>query len=355
MPPPVHGAAMVGQFVRDSELINSEFDAEYINLATAKSLEDIGSLRLGKIASYFSLYRKIVLSVKKGRPDLVYITPNAKGVSFFKEYLIVQKIQSMGVKVIAHYHNKGVSQKQDNWLYDRLYRLFFKGLKVILLSERLFPDIEKYVNLEDVFFCPNAIPDNSENVGGKIVTSPHIRILFLSNLLPDKGPIVLLDALEILKSKGYVFVCDFVGSETKQLDRMLFNSERDRRGLSSVVFYHGKKYGEEKEIFWQKADLFVFPTKDECFPLVLLEAMQHHLPVISTREGGIPDIVVEGETGYLVEKGDSTELADRIENLILSPELRVQMGERGYERYMSNYSINIWEKHLCNILKAAIQ
>ncbi len=118
-------------------------------------------------------------------------------------------IKSMGCKVIVHYHNKGVATRQDRWLDDKLYRKFFKGIKVILLAEALYPDVQKYVKREDVYICPNGIPDTT---GGKEPTAerhnkiPHL--LFLSNLLVSKGVIVLLDALKILKDRGYSFVCE---------------------------------------------------------------------------------------------------------------------------------------------------
>jgi glycosyltransferase involved in cell wall biosynthesis len=70
----------------------------------------------------------------------------------------------------------------------------------------------------------------------------------------------------------------------------------EKKNLSNCVFAHGAKYGNEKTYFFEQADIFVFPSHDECFPLVLLEAMQSGLPIISTNEGGIPDIVDNEKT-----------------------------------------------------------
>ena len=76
-----------------------------------------------------------------------------------------------------------------------------------------------------------------------------------------------------------------------------FSEEVDKRNLNDRIAYVGRKVGEEKEAFFRQSDVFVFPTYyyNECFPLVILEAMEYKLPVISTNEGGIPDIVKDGE------------------------------------------------------------
>ena len=205
LPPPIHGAAMMGKYIQESELINSSFDCFCINLATAGSLSDIGHVSLEKLLKYLLLLRYISHVVKEIRPELVYITPNAGGKAFFKDFIVVQMLKSMGCKIIAHYHNKGVSAYQSKWIYNFLYKRFFSNLKVILLAENLYKDIAKYVKREDVYICPNGIPSSckEEMEARRNNVIPHL--LFLSNLLISKGVIVLLDALKILKEKEYTF------------------------------------------------------------------------------------------------------------------------------------------------------
>ena len=174
LPPPVHGAAMVGKYIHDSRVVNEAFECRYVNLAMARNLEDIGKV---------GLLRGIKKEVESFRPDLVYITPNAKGGAFYKEFVIVQMLKRMGCRVVANYHNKGVRMRQGRWLDDKLYRAFFKDIKVILLAESLYSDICKYVDRENVFICPNGIPEmlSSEPLIGRHNDVPHI--LFLRNLI----------------------------------------------------------------------------------------------------------------------------------------------------------------------------
>ncbi len=355
MPPPVHGAAMMGQYIHDSRLINGEFDCHYINLTTARSLQDIGKGGIGKLWKFGRLLGRIARSVLTVKPQLVYVTPNACGGAFYKDFVVVQLLKLLHCRVIVHYHNKGVRTRQDRWLDDWLYCRFFRGIKVILLAEALYSDVSKYVRREDVFVCPNGIPETLTEEPAAERHNPVPRLLFLSNLLESKGVLVLLDALKILKEKGYSFVCDFVGGETAEIDAARFQREVEERGLNKVVVYHGRKYGRDKEAYFLGADMFVFPTyyPNECFPLVLLEAMQHGLPCVSTTEGGIPGIIDEGETGYLTEKHDCQALADKIEYLCLHAEARRSMGDKGRRKFLRKFTLGRFEERMAEILQVA--
>ena len=339
---------MVGQYIHDSKLINEKFDCHYINLTTAKNLQDIGKGGVRKIFKFVGLLSKIIKGVVMVRPSLVYVTPNACGGAFYKDFVVIQLLKILGCKVVVHYHNKGVATRQDRRLDDWLYRRFFRNIKVILLADVLYHDVEKYVRKADVYVCPNGIP---ETLGVEPKVERHNAVphlLFLSNLIVSKGVFVLLDALQILKDKGYAFVCDFVGGETDEIDANRFEEEVQKRGLQNMVIYQGKKYGEEKNKEYAQSDVFIFPTfyYNECFPLVLLEAMEHHVACISTTEGGISGIIEDGKTGFLVKKHDSSTLAEKIEYLITHPDERNQMGEKGYQKFQNEFTLRKFEERL---------
>lgn len=351
LPPPVHGAAMMGKYIHDSKLVNDSFDCHYINLATAKDLSDIGKVGIKKIFVFFKLLKFITKEIKRIKPSLVYVTPNAKGGAFIKDFIVVEMLKFLHCRVVLHYHNKGVSQYQEKLLFDFLYRHFFKNVKVILLAKALYGDIKKYVSKENVYFCPNGIPCNESkdfvtNKGG----TP--QLLFLSNLLIEKGLLVLLEACSILKKKGLTFQCSFIGGETTDFTAESFNEEIKQRNLSDVVKYLGKKYGLEKDKFIGQSDIFVFPTfyNNECFPLVLLEAMQQGKVCISTTEGGIKDIIEDGITGFIVEKKDSSALADKIEILIKDNSLCQHMGKAGFMKYQKEFTLEKFEQNIVSIL-----
>lgn len=157
LPPPIHGAAVIGQYLHDSKSFNDTFDCHFINLTTADSLQDIGKGSFRKLWTYAKLLFNIAKSTKRYRPKLVYITPNTKGIGFYKDFIVIQLVKLSRRKIIVHFHNKGVEERQGKAFDNFLYKRFFNGIKVILLAKSLFQDIKKYVPMEDVYICPNGI------------------------------------------------------------------------------------------------------------------------------------------------------------------------------------------------------
>ena len=351
LPPPVHGSAMVSQYIKDCKELQEEFVCDFVNLSTSRNIDEIGKKSLMKyirfIGAYFITFWKLLTK----RYALCYLAITCHGMGFLKDAPFVLLCKLFRRRVVIHQHNKGMSNCVGKQPYKWLLPLVYRNTKVILLSWYLYPDIEKVVKKEQVVICPNGIPElfDEEPQFERNNEVPHL--LFLSNLIPSKGVYVLLDACKILKDKGYKFVCDFVGGESKEITREGFENAANERGISEYVVYHGPKYGEEKTAFFSNADFFVQPTLNDCFPLTLLEAMQYKLPIVSTREGAVPDIVTDEKNGFVCKREDAVGTAIAIETLLNDKNIRIQMGENGYKIFKEKFTLEKFNKNITRILK----
>lgn len=101
--------------------------------------------------------------------------------------------------------------------------------------------------------------------------------------------------------------------------------------------------------FYKIMDVFCVPSSREGFGLVAAEAMLHHLPVVATKVGGLQDVVVDGETGFLVPPLNPKALSEKLQILIDNPELRTRMGNAGYQRAMQHYTADRYCQEVENL------
>lgn len=352
LPPPVHGAALMGSHIKNSDKINENFQCTYINLSASKSIGSIGKLGIKKALFFIHLLFSTIKTLIKNRYDLCYVTITSNGTAFYKDFFVVAILIIFRKKILLHFHNKGVEQgTKANKINRYLYKFVLKGkkIRIILLSPFLYYDVKQYVSQKSVYYCGNGIPAFSGALPATTEMKGPVRLLFLSNMMVAKGVFVLLEACARLKEKNISFECHFVG-DWLDITETFFHQKVKDLNLSNNVFAYGKKYDQEKNTFYQQSDIFVFPTLNEAFGLVLLEAMQFNLPVVASDEGGIPDVVLNNKTGYIVRKNDPDELADKLITLIGNPLLRQTMGLAGKKRFEENFTLDKFEGRMIGIL-----
>ena len=121
-------------------------------------------------------------------------------------------------------------------------------------------------------------------------------------------------------------------------DRELVERRASELGIVRHCFFLG--YQEDVAPFYAAFDAMVLPSGNEGTPVSAIEALASGRPVVATRVGGVPDVVRDGEDGFLVERGDIEQLAERLALLARDPELREQMGRAGRERVVPRYAVD---------------
>lgn len=145
----------------------------------------------------------------------------------------------------------------------------------------------------------------------------------------------LLDALAALRERGVDALLLLVGdgADRERLERLAHG-----RGLARSVLFLG--YQEDVARWYAVCDAIVLTSANEGTPVTLIEALAARRPVVATRVGGVPDVVEEGVTGYLVRPGDTHAVAERLALLAADPELRRRMGEAGRVQVLERYAVD---------------
>ena len=358
MPPPVHGAAVVGQNIHDSKLINDTFCCKYINPSASTSVAEVGKVSFKKIVFLLKLIFNICSTIKTFKPDICYYTPTADGWGIFRDALTIQCMRWAGAKkIILHMHNKGVAAYSTKPFSKIAYKTIYRGNKVILLAKELKADIAQYVSDSQIVYCPNGMPETiSSNKIDQILSdrtsiNQKAKLLYLSNMMTEKGIWVLLEACKLLKNDKFNFECNFVGN-WGDTNKEEFSHKINEYNLEDCVKVNGPKYGKDKLPYLENANIFIFPTfyHGETFGLVILEAMEYAIPCISTYEGGIPSIITNNENGLLVHQKNVKELYEKIKFLIQNPDIAKTMGMKGRQTYLSSFTLSVFEKRIKDIL-----
>ncbi len=156
----------------------------------------------------------------------------------------------------------------------------------------------------------------------------------VAHLSPEKGHATVLEAAALLRSQfpdvTYVFVGDGP-LKTRLIDKAAALGIRDR-----VVF---TGFRSDSEALMKEFDIFCLASDSEGLSSAILAAMATPLPVLATNVGGIPELVLDGKTGFLSPAGDPESLAAQLRPLLLSEGLRSKMGQAGRQRVERHFTL----------------
>ena len=152
------------------------------------------------------------------------------------------------------------------------------------------------------------------------------KLLYIGSIIERKGIDLLLKALSLVK-KDYTLTIVGDGEEKSRLVDYV-----EQNGMKELVEFVPFKQKEELREIYNTHDIFILPTREDCFGLVISEAMAASMPVISScYADGTYDLVIDGENGYIVNPYDSVKFANTIEKLIANDELVEKMGKASFE------------------------
>lgn len=183
-------------------------------------------------------------------------------------------------------------------------------------------------------------------------TNNEIVFALVGRISRWKGQMLFLDTFRELIKKHQNIKLVYIGSAPPNQEHFLESLQEKIADYGLTKNVEIIPFQENINQLWQSIDVAVVPSiEPEPFGMVAIEAMMAKKPVVASNHGGLMEIVVNNETGFLVEPNNKVALKDALEKLINNPELITAFGEKGFQRAIENFSIQNYIRNIEDILK----
>jgi len=268
---------------------------------------------------------------------------------------IAAKLKNVPHALTPHYHPPIYGRKR--WFFFCLYHIT-QGLPLLRFSDKILP----HTTIEKVNLCKIGAKCENTEILPSIINIDRFKptktesdekntVLYVSYLYYTKGyKIVLNIAKEILKERNDTkFV--FIGHGSQNVEKTF---KKEITKFKGKIIWKKDIPLNELIKWYSVADVLVLPSMYEAFGRVLAEAQACETPVVSTRVGGIPEVVKDSKTGFLVDYGDWKKMKEKIEFLLDNPKIARKMGKAGRKWVVKNFSKEVVINKLDRIYKSLV-
>jgi glycosyltransferase involved in cell wall biosynthesis len=237
-------------------------------------------------------------------------------------------------------------------MYDQVQAVSNQVREFAIREDRLNPNkvVTVYNGIEPDQLNPSKVQLTRESLG--VGHASHL-IISVGNVRPVKGFDVLVRAASIVcrefPKAAFLIVGHF--HDVAYSDQLL--ALRSELGLNDNVLFLGLR--ADVNAILPLGDVFCLPSRSEGLSNALLEAMAHSMPAVATRVGGNPEVVEEGETGYLVESEDSKAMAEKILALLKDPGLATNMGHAGRQALERKFTVERMVSRLVSLYDSLLK
>jgi|GEM_PF-202934 len=283
------------------------------------------------IKSIFIFIARLIMDEKI---KIIHICSSSEG-SFYRKAVVLLISKAFGKKAIFHIHGSRFYNRTHG-----LRRFFIKKAldasdSILVLSKEQISMLGNFTDNKNIKMIPNAI-DPADFAAVSMAEKPRDpHILFASKLSAQKGIYGVLDIIPLVAKEIPLAKFYFAGDGDIEKIKALCVS----RGIEKNVVLLGWLDKERLLEVFRAAHVFLLPSYQECFPVSILEAMAAGLPVVSTKVGGIPEMIEDGVNGFLVRPGQVRELYDRVMALLKDSSMREDMRRNNIKKAQDMFSI----------------
>ena len=299
----------------------------------------------GRRTDFLRLYQAVYIGLRLQRMGITHIHAHFAGMAARTAFWI-QKFFGISFSFTAHANDIFAPRDFEiglNKLVDAARAVVTETDYAKKFLQERFPD-----RADKIYRIYNGL--NLAEFRRADFSSASPTIIAVGRLIDKKGFADLIHACRSLVERGKSFRCEIFGEGP--LEEKLRRQIEELK-LQNCVELPGPKPQHEIKRYLAAGTVFVLPSVIDPeggmdnLPTVVMEAMATGLPVVSTAIGGIPEMVIDNETGFLVSAGDADGLADAIEKVIVDLSLAKKLGQAGHGRAETLFSI---QKNVCSLL-----
>jgi len=310
--------------------------------------DSIQSKRVTKyLLKYINDLHKFTCYLMKNKNiNIIHINTSFVFIPFLRDSILLIISKFLKRKIVVFIHGWKLYFYR---FLTKFYMFRFFLIKVYSLADRIlvlaedFKKIlinwgikEEKIHVTKMMFDGSLFFNNKNSYNNKI-----IRFLYLGRLQDNKGIFDILRALYFLREKRYNFYFTFVGNPVNDKILLELNNRIRNYKLNKFVSIKGYLIGKDKIREFEKADVFVFPSYTEGCPNAVLEAMAAGLFIISSDAGALKEIIINGKNGFIVQKRNAKDLADKMEESIVKRNLIEIIGQNNRFEAFRKYELNI--------------
>ena len=341
LPPPYFGPSVAYRALMHSEF-PQRFEIAFVDITVSRSIGDIERFRVGKIINLLGLFLRELWLLTTHRFDFCCCPVSVNRNAFIRDAALLGLARVFSVPTVLYAHGNNIPDFCDHagqWMQRLIARTCRDATGAIVLGDSLRFNFERWLPAERIFVAPIGIEPQPDAPAPQR-RSDQVTVLYLGNLVREKGVFVLLESAAAIVGLGKNVQFVFAGHWYRREEELAAQEFVASHQLEAHVRFVGSVVGAAKWQTLANADILAFPTfyYYETMGLVVLEAMQAGVPVVATRRGSLPEIVRDGIDGLLVEEQSATDLAEKILRLADDAALREQMGLSAKQRFQSYYT-----------------
>ena len=282
----------------------------------------------------------------------MYITPGQTFFGIAKYMLFILLSTLLNKELIIHVHGNFLGKQYDElkgFKKKFFYYLISKFTKGIVLSESLKNNLSPFLDTSKIFIVENFAEDFLFKYLKKDINR-NLQIVYLSNLMEEKGILYLLDALAVLEERNIIYKAKIAGNIDESLKEKIVTKINKLENTS----YLGIVYKKEKKELLEWSNIFVLPTfyKMEGQPISILEALATKNVVIATNHAGIKDVITSNVNGYLVKPKSVESIVEPLLFLKENRDKIKEIAELNFEYFKNNFTVQKFKNKIIEIINA---